>query len=173
MSDRPLRVLASGGLVVGGAFGLAGSFAPSDALRGLAWGIDGVALVLAAALLTVVFLRRRQDLMAAGFLVFALGEGLVVSGSAMDLAASAPSFGAGAALWSTALALVSGPPVFPLVVRLLGAIASLLFAVTALRVFAGAAITPLTSPLPFFAYPILVATLLGWAWTIYTEQEAR
>jgi hypothetical protein len=48
MSDRGLRVLASAGLAVGGVFGMAGTFAPSAALRGIAWGIDGVALVLVA-----------------------------------------------------------------------------------------------------------------------------
>jgi hypothetical protein len=36
--------------------------------------------------------------------------------------------------------------------------------VTSARLFAGAAVGPLASPLPFFAYPFLVATLLGWAW---------
>jgi hypothetical protein len=44
MNDKLLRVLASAGLGVGGALGLAGTFAPSDSLRGLAWGIGGIAL---------------------------------------------------------------------------------------------------------------------------------
>ena len=47
MNDKSLRVLASIGLIVGGALGTAGTFAPSASLRGLAWGIDGVALVIA------------------------------------------------------------------------------------------------------------------------------
>jgi hypothetical protein len=45
---------------------------------------------------------------------------------------------------------------------LLGLAAALLFAVTACRIFAGAPITPLSQPLPFFAYPLLVATFVGW-----------
>lgn len=48
-----VKVSASLGLALGGIFGLAGTFAPSDALRGLAWGIDGLALVAASALLAV------------------------------------------------------------------------------------------------------------------------
>jgi hypothetical protein len=52
MNDKSLRVLASIGLGVGGALGLAGSFAPSAPLRGLAWGIDGTALVMACPKLT-------------------------------------------------------------------------------------------------------------------------
>jgi hypothetical protein len=41
-----------------------------------------------------VFYRKGQDLVAAGFLVFAVGEGIILSGAAMDLTASVPSFGA-------------------------------------------------------------------------------
>ena len=73
--SRTLKRLASIGLVLGGLFGLAGSFAPSESLRGLAWGIDGMGLVMASALLTVGYLRTGQELVAAGFLVFANADG--------------------------------------------------------------------------------------------------
>ena len=162
--DRHLRTIASAGLVVGALLGAAGTFAPTSALRGLAWGIDGIALIVACALLTLHYFRRGQDAVAAGFLVFAVGEGLIVSGAAMELAASVPSFGAGAGLWAAALALISIPRLFPLLVRGFGLIASALFAITSLQVFAGVPLQPTSAPLPFFAYPFLVATLLGWAW---------
>ena len=162
--DRRMRSLAIAGLAIGAILGLAGTFAPSPALRGLAWGIDGVALIVASAVLTVRYFRRGDDMVATGFLVFAIGEGLIVSGAAMELAASVPSFGAGAGLWAAALALISIPPVFPKVVRALGLIAAALFGFTALRIFAGAQLQPTTEPLPFFAYPFLVATMFGWIW---------
>jgi hypothetical protein len=44
----------------------------------------------------------------------------------------------------------------------LGLVASILFAATACRIFAGAELTALSQPLPFFAYPVLVATFVGW-----------
>ena len=166
MSDKGLRVLASVGLAVGGVFGMAGTFAPSAFLRGLAWGIDGVGLVMAGALLTLAFYRKGQDLVASGFLVFAVAEGLILSGAAMDLAASVPSFGAGTSLWALALVLISIPRVFPLPVRLLGFFASVLFGVTAVQIFAGFQVMPTTAPLPLYAYPVLVATLVGWIWTL-------
>jgi hypothetical protein len=166
VSDKGVRTLAAIGLAVGGVFGMAGTFAPSASLRGLLWGIDGVGLVMAAALLTVAFYRQGQDRVASGFLVFAIGEGMVLSGAAMDLAASVPSFGAGISLWALALALISMPRVFPLPVRLLGLFAAVLFGATAVQIFAGAQVTPTTSPLPFHAYPVLVATLAGWIWTL-------
>jgi hypothetical protein len=115
-------------------------------------------------LLAVHHVRERNDLLAAGFLVFLAGETLIVSGSAMELAASAPSFAAGAGLWCAGLALISASPVMPAFIRVTGAIASVLFAVTAVRIFAGAGLTPLSEPLPFYAYPFLAITLFGWAW---------
>ena len=141
---------------------MAGTFAPSDALRGIAWGIDGVALVMAGALLTLMFYRSGEDLVAAGFLVFVVGQGLILASAAMELAASVPLFGAGASLWALALVLISIPRVFSLPVRVLGFLAALLFAITALRIFAGTRIMPTTTPLPFYAYPVLVATFVGW-----------
>ena len=84
----------------------------------------------------------------------------------MDLAASVPSFGAGVSLWALALALVSVPRVFPLPVRALGLCAAVLFGVTAAQIFAGIQLLPTAAPLPFYAYPVLVATLAGWIWTL-------
>ena len=166
MNDQRLNVLASVGLAVGGVLGMAGTFAPSASLRGLAWGIDGLGLVMAGALLTLVFYRKDDDLVASGFLVFTVGESIILSGAAMDLSASVPSFGAGSGMWAVALALISIPPAFPLIVRLLGLGTSILFAATALQIFAGVQLHPIASPLPFFAYPFFVATFFGWIWTL-------
>ena len=164
MIGERIRRVAAAGLVIGALLGMAGSFAPSAAIRGVAWGVDGIAIVVGSALLAVHHVRERNDLLAAGFLVFLAGETLIVSGSAMELVASAPSFAAGAGLWCAGLALISASPVMPALIRITGAIASVLFAVTAVRIFAGAGLTPLSEPLPFYAYPFLAITLFGWAW---------
>ena len=166
MIDKNVRRVAALGLAVGGAFGMAGTFAPSPALRGLAWGIDGIALVMAGALLTVALYRSGQDWAAAGFLVFTIGEGLILSIAAMNLDASVPAFGAGVSLWATGLVLIGVSNVFPLPVRLLGFVAAVLFGATAAQIFAGGVLTPLSSPLPFYAYPVLVATMAGWVWVL-------
>ena len=164
MNEKRLRTIAAAGLVIGALLGTAGSFAPTAELRGLAWGIDGVALVVASALLVVHHLREGNDQLAAGFLIFLAGQTLVVSGAALELAASSASFAAGAGLWSAALALISVAPVMPRVVRVTGAIAAILFAVTAARILGGGNLTPLSKPLPFGAYPFFAITLIGWAW---------
>jgi hypothetical protein len=167
VSDARLRLVAAIGLVLGAVLGIAGTFAPSASLRGLAWGLDGTALIVASALLAVYHWRRGNELAAAGFLVFVAGETLIVSGSAMTLEASAPSFAAGTSLWAASLILVGASRTMPVLIRGIGFIAALLFGVVAVQIFTGVALTPLSEPLPFFAYPFLAATLLGWAWVHY------
>jgi hypothetical protein len=162
-SGERLRVVAAAGLVIGALLGIAGSFAPSAELRGLAWGVDGIAIIVGCALLVVHHVREGNVQLAAGFLVFLSGETLIVSGSAMDLVRSAPLFAAGAGLWCAALALISAAPAVPTFLRITGAIASALFAATAVRMFCGATLTALSTPLPFYAYPFLAITLVGWA----------
>lgn len=163
------RLITAPALVVGAAFGMAGTFAPSASLRGLAWGLDGTALVVAGALLTVHYVRRGQDLAAAGFLVFVVGETLILACAAMELSASRPWFAAGTSLWAAALALVSASRVMPAIVNSVALVGAVLFAVVAAQLFWGRALTPLTSPLPFYAYPFLAATLIGWAVAHFRE----
>jgi hypothetical protein len=163
VNNAPTLRTAAVALVVGAALGVAGTFTPSVTLRGLAWGVDGTALVLASAVLCVHHLRRGHDAVAAGFLVFAVGQGLILSVPAAESAASVPTFAAGTALWAAGLALLSAPSVFPAPVRALGALGALLMAAVAVRIFAGTPLTPLASPLPFLAYPPFAAALVGLA----------
>jgi hypothetical protein len=48
-----------------------------------------------------------------------------------------------------------------------------LFVITAARIFGGAGLTPLSQPLPFYAYLFLAATLLGWAWVHWRTTSQR
>jgi hypothetical protein len=123
-------------------------------------------LVVATCLLALRYFRAGVDVVAAGFLVFAIGEGVLLSGTAAGPTASVPAFAAGTALWAAALALISAPRQLPGWLRVLGGAAACLFAITAGRIYAGAVLLPTSSPLPFFAYPVLGATLLGWAWML-------
>jgi hypothetical protein len=132
-----------------------------------------MALIVAAAGLCVWHLKQGDHFVASGFLVFAIGEGLIVSSSAMTLEASVPSFGAGCGLWAASLAMISSSRVLPVAARLLGAVSAVLFMIVALQIFAGTQLTPLSAPLPFFAYPFLAATLLGWAWVHLRGHQGR
>jgi len=161
-----LNVMIVAGLALGGVFGLLGSMVRSRNLQAAAWGIDGVGLVVATSLHTLRFFRRGNDCVAAGFLVFAIGEGVMLAGTGATLAQSVPSFAAGTALWSAALLLTSIPQEFAIWIRLIGVIGAVLFAITAARIFWGEQVLPTASPLPFFAYPFLVLTFIGWIWTL-------
>lgn len=171
MNTLRLNVIASVGLVVGSVLGLAGTFVPSVALRGLLWGVDGIALVIAAAILAVQYFRKGNDAIAAAFLVFMAGQTLVLSTAAMDLRSGGPVFGAGVSLWAASLYLLSAPRTVALWARATGVIAGTLFLIVAVQLFLGHALTALSQPLPFFAYPFLVATLLGWAWESYRSAD--
>ena len=169
--NRTLDRIAAGGLLVGAVFGLAGTFVASPTLQASLWAIDSVALVVATSLLALRYLRGGVEVVAAGFLVFAIGEGVLLSGTAAGPRASVPAFAAGTALWAAALALISAPRQLPGWLRGLGGAAAGLFAITAGRIYAGEALLPTSSPLPFFAYPFLVATLLGWAWMLVRAES--
>lgn len=145
---------------------MVGSFVRSASFRGLAWGLDGVSLILASALLTVYYFRKAYDIAATGFLIFAIGEGFILSCSAINLDENISSFGAGTGLWALSLSLISSQKVFPILVRGVGLIAAVLFAVVSILIFTGHPHSPLTKPLPFYAYPFFAATIFGWAVTI-------
>ncbi|MEP7273732.1 MAG: hypothetical protein ABI882_19695, partial [Acidobacteriota bacterium] len=171
--DSRLNTVAIFGLVLGAVFGLAGTLVSDPILQASFWAIDAVGLVVASALLTLKYYKRESDFVAAGFLVFAIGEGIILSGTAAGPIASLSSFAAGIALWAAGLTLVSIPKEFPLLVRLAGVVGAVLFAVTAARIFLGEALPATATPLPFFAYPFLVATIIGWIWTLLSELRSR
>lgn len=161
-----LDTIASIGLAIGGIFGLAGTFVASDALRETLWAIDGVALVVATALLTMKYQRLGNDCVAAGFLTFLAGESLLLAGNAAGLQASVPSYVGGISLWAAALILVSAPNTFALWMRITGLIAAVLFLVSVGMVLWGAPLLPTSAPLPAAGYPFLVLTFIGWIWTL-------
>lgn len=160
---RAVKVLVVAGLVVGGALGMAGTFIGDDRWRAVLWTIDGTALVVATVLLALHYFRTGCDGIAAGFLVYAIGEAVMLGGTAGDLVVSVPAFAAGTVLWSAGLLLTCWPKEFALWARGAGLVAAALFAATSLAIAAGAPIMQLSKPLPFFAYPFLVLTFAGWA----------
>jgi len=166
MNEKLTRTIASVGLFIGGIFGMVGSFVSSASFRGLAWGLDGVGLILASALLTIYYFRKGYDTVGAGFLIFIVGEGIILSCNATDLNEDVSSFGTGTSLWAASLALISFQNVFPMVVRLTGFIAAALFSIVSVQIFTGRSLNALTEPLPFYAYPFFAATIFGWGWML-------
>ena len=115
------------------------------------------------------YFRKGSDLTAAGFIIFAIGESLVLSSSGFDLDANAFTFGAGTGLWAASLFVISLQKTFPLLIRITGLLAAVLFSMVAIHIFIGDHLNALTKPLPFFAYPVFVITIFGWAWNVLKE----
>jgi hypothetical protein len=169
-----IDVIAAVGLALGGALGLAGAMVTQPNVQAILWAIDGAGLVMAASMLAIKYFRTGNDVVAGGFLVFAIGEGVILlSGPAARLAGSIPAFAAGTALWGTALLLVSIPKLFALPTRILGIVSAVLFMITAARIFWGEQLQPTSTPLPTYAYPLLVATFVGWIWTLWREADGK
>src|SRR5215475_1278067 len=127
---RTINIIAAAGLALGGALGMAGAMVTQQNVQAILWAIDGSGLVMAAALLATKYFRAEKDVVASGFLVFAIGEGLILlSAPAAGLAGSIPAFAAGTALWGTALLLISIPKLFAGPIRILGVVSAVLFIV--------------------------------------------
>jgi len=165
-NQRGLDIVAAIGLGLGAVLGLAGTLVSQASVRQVCWAIDGVGIIVACALLTLRFMRMGDDCVAAGFLVFAIGESLLVSATAAGLEGSVPSFGGGVALWAAALLLTSIPKTFAPWVRIVGVFAAILFLVVSARIFWGEQLLPTSKPLPFNAYPFIVLTFIGWIWSL-------
>jgi hypothetical protein len=149
---------------------MAGTFVAQPNIQALLWAIDGAGLVMAAALLALKYFRTGDDLVSGGFLVFAIAEAVLMSETAAGPTASVPAFAAGTALWAVALLLISIPRQFVLPVRLLGLVSAILFAIISARIFWGEQLLPTSAPLPFYAYPFLVMTFMGWIWSLLREK---
>ena len=165
-TKNPMNLIAAVGLALGGLFGMAGTMVAARNLQSAFWAIDGVGVVVGTALFAMRLFRKGNDVVAGGFLVFTIGESVMLAGTATTVAGSVPSFAAGTALWSAGLLLTSVPPEFAGWIRVAGLIGSVLFAITSARIFWGEQVLPTSSPLPFFAYPFLVLTFIGWIWTL-------
>jgi hypothetical protein len=171
MNERSIKIIAATGLMLGGIFGMVGSFVSPASLRCLAWGSDGVGIIVASALLSINYFRKGLDMTAAGFLIFALGESLILSSCGIDLDANLSSFGAGTSLWAASLFVISFQKTYPLFIRFTGLLTAVLFSVVAVQIFKGSHLNGLTKPLPFYAYPFFVITIFGWVWTLLREHS--
>lgn len=172
MSRTPTDLVIAIGLAAGATFGIGGTLVSTDATRQIFWLIDGLGVVIATVLLAVRFLRRGDEVVAAGFIVFALGETLLIAGTPAGLDASVPSFGGGVALWAAGLVLINAPSRLAGWIRGAGFVAALLFGIVAARIFSGEHLLPTSSPLPYFAYPFVVLNFAGWAVTVLNRKQS-
>ena len=168
--NRTEKLIASTGLGIGAVFGISGSlYSEPVVLQSVLYEISSIGLVVAAALLTVKYIRRNNDLLATGFLVFAIGEAIMTVGIPLGPGAGIHAFAAGMALYVPALLFISIPKTYPTWTRVTGIAAIIPFGISASKVFMGGQIL-YTDPLPGIGYGLLVLTIIGWIWTIMKDE---
>jgi hypothetical protein len=164
-SSMPSRILIVVGLAIGAVLGFGGNFIPVGSAQNVVYAISSLGLVMGSALFAAWFARQGRDTVAIGFALFALAEGILLSG--LFLLASAPTFpgaytfAGGAALYAVALPLASIPPAFPLWTRITGVLAAIPFAAHALLWLLGRSPAP-SGPLASIGYVLLIVTIVGW-----------
>ena len=107
--------------------------------------------------------------MAAGFLVFSIGEGLMLSGTAQPFDAMVPAFCAGAGLWAAGLLLTPGSQTFALWIRVVSVIAAISCdnLDKNLRGRAHPCRTPFRCPRSDIRF--WFSLFVGWVWTLMRE----
>lgn len=169
--DRTKNILAVAGLATGVVFGLSGSFAGASTLANILYAISSIGLILACAILALHFFRKENDLIATGFLVFAIGEAVMHTGTAAGDTGGQAAFAAGMSLYLPGLLLISIPKYFPLWVRLAGIATVIPFAVAAFTVFAGGQALP-SDGIVGAGYGLLSLTITGWVISFLSRNTA-
>lgn len=160
------RLLIVVGFAIGAVLGFGGNFLPTGSPQNIAHALSSLGLIMSSALFSAWLARRGDTIVAVGFALLALAEGILLSG--LFLLASTPtdpganaSFATGVALYAVAFSLASIPPAFPLWTRIVGALAAIPFAAHALLALLGRAPDP-SGPLASIGYVLLIVAIVGW-----------
>ncbi|HEY3251589.1 MAG TPA: hypothetical protein VGK25_10775 [Ignavibacteria bacterium] len=167
--QKNTKTLIIAGLIVGAVFGLAGSMVKEVNLQATLYEISSIGMIVAAALLGLTFFRKGNDFVAAGFLLLAIAEAVMSSGTALGPVGNQPSFAAGMALYVPALLLISVPKGFPIWARIAGILTVIPFAIAAAKIFWGEQVLS-PSPLPGVGYSLLVITFICWIIALVKEK---
>lgn len=161
LSSKTSNYIISLGFIIFAAFGIVGSNISAGNLQNLLYEISSIGLIASCALMTLRLFRSNFDFLAAGFLLLGIAEAVMSSGTALGNLTGQAEFGAGMALYVPALLMISIPAVLWLWLRIIGVLASIPFAIAAVKIFWGHLI-PSNSPLPGFGYGLLTFAIIGW-----------
>jgi hypothetical protein len=164
-SSMPTRILIVVGLAMGAVLGFGGNFIHVGPAQNLVYTISSLGLVMGSALFAAWFARQGRDIVAVGFALLALAEGVILSGGTPSNPGASTVFAAGTALYAVALPLASVPPAFPLWTRVVGVLAAIPFAAHALLTVLGRSPDP-SSTLASIGYVLLILAIVGWIITV-------
>lgn len=165
MKERNLILIACLGLIIGAMFGVGGSLMNDPINQVILYEISSVGLTTGCALLTIKFIRDKDDLVATGFLLLAIAEAVMSGGTAAGEIEGQAAFGAGVALYLPALWLISCDRNFPILFRLTAIAATIPFGIAATKIYMGHEVLT-TSALPGAGYGLLTISIAGWVWSL-------
>ena len=155
------RILIAAGFAIGAVFGMTGNVLPAGAPQDVAWVVSSLGLMMSSALFAAWFARRGHDIVAVGFALFALAEGVIVSGGTPTDPGGEASFAGAAALYALALLLIGVPAVLPVWTRIVGSLAAAPFGVHGLLWRLGEA-PESSGPFAGAGYMLLTIAVVGW-----------
>ena len=161
--------LASIGLAIGAVFGLSGLFFTEPVTQTCLFVISGVGLSAGLALLSVKFLRENDDCLAAGFMLFSIGEAILTCNTPAEESTADASFACGMLFYVVAFILISLSKRFPLWLRLTGLAAAIPFSIAAARFLLGYGIDS-SDTFPGMGYGLLTLCIVGWIITLLREK---
>lgn len=164
--------IASIGLVIGLVFGITGGMLKDPHWQGISYEISSLGLIYASAMLCILYFRKGADLVAAGWLLFAIGEAAMSTGTAGGQPYSQPMFASGMGIYIPALIMISIPSEYPIWARIAGIISAILFAISAGMIFSGNEVLS-THPLPTSGYSVMTIAMIGYIWRLLKKETTR
>lgn len=160
--------VAIGGLIIGAALGLAGSFFAGQ-VQAFLFVISSLGLIAGSLLLAMRRLSSRDHMAAAGFAALAIGEAALIGPG--NAPAAAARFASGVMVYVPALLLIGASGWGSLWARLAALASAVVFAAYALAYLAGGAPDP-NGPMGSVGYLLLTLAIVGWIMTILREPDA-
>lgn len=155
------NLIASIGLAAGALFGMSGQVFTEPVTQTCLFVISGAAFTMGLVLLTFKYLRQKNDIVAAGFLLFSIGEAISTAATAADEKTALSAFAACMLFYIMGFLLVCLPATFPNWVRITGLVSATLFAIASTKFYLGYGIH-YNDALAGIGYGLLTITIIGW-----------
>lgn len=165
-----MRLIVTVGFAIGALLGMGGSFLPPGDLQHNAWFVSSAGLVVGLVLLAGRMTTEGRDQTAAGLVVLALAEVVL-----MTMAGSMRPetvFAHGVGLYVPGFLLVAASDRYPVWVRVVNVLTAVAFAAHwVLHVTGGHA--PVNGPAAGVGYGLFVASLVGWTVDVWRLPAGR
>jgi hypothetical protein len=157
-------------LAIGSILGIGGSMVEvGSTMQRLFWEISSLGLIAGL----ILYARSPQVsgdvFVSSGFVIVAIAEAIMSSGTALGEQGAQASFGAGMALYVPGLIIVACSAYFALWVRIAGTLSAIAFAIAAFGIFSGEVVLA-ASTFPSAGYALLTVANIGWIVALFRNK---